>query len=343
MLPYCEVPQINLNLRLSTECMLDVMQLEQCGLIRITGWSSPAARPSLEQLVLVVNKRSLPFLCAYSYLRPDVVRLAGPDNLWDFGIEYIFAEEAIDSLEIRLPTGCVFRKHGLNFPIRNPHYGGLRGVREVLGRDQIYGSGPPSKEVSDEVKRITAHLSGSVLDFGCGAGALVTYFRSRGIEAQGIELERLRNHVCDEVLPYVRFYDGSSTLPYDDKSFDHVSCIEVLEHVEGYETAVTEIARVARRSAVFTVPDISAIPLLHKHNVVPWHLLELTHVNFFTQLSLDRLLRRSFCNVTFARSGSGSINGTLYWTGLVAFASSHSVGSSVATECRPFPLSFGVF
>jgi len=321
VLLYCGVPQISLNLRPSAECVLEVMQLEQCGLIRITGWSSPAARPSPEQLVLVVNKCSLPALCTYRYLCPDVARLAGPNNLWGFGIEYAFAEATIDSLEIYWPAGRMFSREGLNFPITNPHYGSLRGVREVLGRHQIYGSGPPSQEVNEEVKRVTAHLSGSVLDFGCGAGALVAGLRTRGVQAQGIELERLRNHVRDDLLPHIRFYDGRFPLPYGDGSFDHVTCIEVLEHVEDYETAVRESARVARRSAVFTVPDISAIPLLHKHSVVPWHLLEGTHVNFFTQPSLDCLLRRSFHEVTFARVGAGSINGTQYWTSLVACAS----------------------
>jgi hypothetical protein len=45
--------------------------------------------------------------------------------------------------------------------------------------------------------------------------------------------------------------------------------------------------RLASEALLITVPDMSAIPRGFPHGVVPWHLLEATHINFFTQHSLE--------------------------------------------------------
>ena len=55
--------------------------------------------------------------------------------------------------------------------------------------------------------------------------------------------------------PHVTYYDGTR-LPFDDKSFDHVLCVEVLEHVPNPESMLSDIHRVLRPggSLVLTVP-----------------------------------------------------------------------------------------
>jgi hypothetical protein len=82
---------------------------------------------------------------------------------------------------------------------------------------------------------------------------------------------------------------------------------------------VKEIARLASEQAIFTVPDISAIPVGFRHSVVPWHLLEGTHVNFFNQTSLHQLLKPFFAEVEFGRIGACAINDSRFFTSLVAF------------------------
>ncbi len=49
--------------------------------------------------------------------------------------------------------------------------------------------------------------------------------------------------------------------------------------------------RVARRCVLISVPNIGVIPSMSRHLVVPWHVLEATHVNFFTEDILSRYLR----------------------------------------------------
>ncbi len=80
----------------------------------------------------------------------------------------------------------------------------------------------------------------------------------------------------------VRLYDGTS-IPFPDGAFDTVMALEVLEHIPHWETVLQEMLRVARRCVLVSVPNIGAIPGMSRHLVVPWHLLEATHVNFFTR------------------------------------------------------------
>ena len=81
---------------------------------------------------------------------------------------------------------------------------------------------------------------------------------------------------------------------------------------------LAELARVARGQVLLTVPDLSAVPALFRHGVVPWHLLEGTHLHFFNQTSLAHELRALFRSVTFLRAGEQFVNGTRFYTSVVA-------------------------
>lgn len=200
------------------------------------------------------------------------------------------------------------------------HYDGLLTTDKVLGREHIYGFGPPSPIVAPDVLDLVAGLSGRVLDFGCGSGALVAALRGRGVEAFGIELDRgpIRETLKPEAAPFVTLYDGRMPSPFEDGSFDAVVCSEVLEHIPAYEEAVAEMARLTRDRLVITVPDAAAIPLGTRHQLVPWHLLESTHVNFFNQRSLHALLAPHFGRIDSGRISPCALNDTSFFISLVA-------------------------
>jgi 2-polyprenyl-3-methyl-5-hydroxy-6-metoxy-1,4-benzoquinol methylase len=191
-----------------------------------------------------------------------------------------------------------------------------------MHREQMYGSGLPARGYNQELGLLASGLTGRVLDFGCGLGPLVAMLRERGTEAEGLEIDRpaIASALADEVRPYIRLYDGTFPAPFEAGSFDWVICSEVLEHIPDYRAAITEIARIARQGLILTVPDMSAVPMLHKHNVVPWHLLESTHVNFFTQRSLAATLQPHFTQLDFLRICRGIVNDTNYWTSLAVIA-----------------------
>jgi SAM-dependent methyltransferase len=203
-----------------------------------------------------------------------------------------------------------------------PPYGHLHTETRVLGRDGIYGFGPPVPHVSPEVLALAESLPPPVLDFGCGAGALVVALRRAGVEAFGLELDdaRIREHLLEEARPFVTLYDGALPAPFRDGQFASAACCEVVEHIPNPASVVQEIARLARGTILITVPDMSAIPRGFHHGVVPWHLLESTHVNFFNQHSLEHLLRPLFRRAEFFRLGLVQCDRLQYFTTLAAMA-----------------------
>ena len=88
-----------------------------------------------------------------------------------------------------------------------------------------------------------------VLDLGCGMGGLVVALRQAGARAVGLEPNRAYGAICQLraaryglALPFVTA--TGEGLPFPDRSFDLVVCLDVLEHAESLELTLAEIARV---------------------------------------------------------------------------------------------------
>jgi SAM-dependent methyltransferase len=171
----------------------------------------------------------------------------------------------------------------------------------LLHRENIYGSGPPIEEAGVEVSNLLhAYLpaGASVVDVGCGAGAYGPPLIAAGHDWLGLEANA---HCCEILtrrgLPFRKVDLDSPRLPCNDAEYDSAICIEVLEHTKAPETFAAEIARIIGGRALFSVPNMELLPYLHDWRVVPWHLLEGDHKNFFTRASLRALLSRHFRNV----------------------------------------------
>jgi 2-polyprenyl-3-methyl-5-hydroxy-6-metoxy-1,4-benzoquinol methylase len=187
--------------------------------------------------------------------------------------------------------------------LRERHYGDVvhPGRAEVLHREDIYGSGPPVEQPSSEaLALVLSYLppKSSIVDVGCGAGAFGPGLIKEGHEWLGLEV----NDRCLELLerrklPHRKLKGTTAQFPCDDCEFDHAICIEVLEHVEDIASFLGEIARIISGRALFSVPNMEVLPLLKDWEVVPWHLLEADHKNFFTRTNLRNLLGRYFSQV----------------------------------------------
>jgi 2-polyprenyl-3-methyl-5-hydroxy-6-metoxy-1,4-benzoquinol methylase len=171
----------------------------------------------------------------------------------------------------------------------------------LLHRENIYGSGPPIEEAGVEVSNLLhtyLPADASVVDAGCGAGAYGPPLIAAGHDWLGLEANA---HCCEILtrrhLPFRKVDTESARLPCGDTEYDSAICIEVLEHTKDPETFAAEIARIIRGRALFSVPNMELLPYLHDWRVVPWHLLEGDHKNFFTRASLRALLSRHFRNV----------------------------------------------
>jgi 2-polyprenyl-3-methyl-5-hydroxy-6-metoxy-1,4-benzoquinol methylase len=138
-----------------------------------------------------------------------------------------------------VPTGNTYDKYGSTNPVVRRLMAGFEATLEEL---------------------FTRAAPLSVLDVGCGEGVLTERWARKldpqpvvGIDLEdpklGAEWERRRR----ENLSFTSF-DGSTRLPFGDGEFDLAAAIEVLEHVPDPEQTVAEMARVARRHLLVSVP-----------------------------------------------------------------------------------------
>ncbi len=302
---------------------LDHLHIDASGLLRLEGWCRDALAED-QSPVLSLDGRVVPLLRHFRFRRTDV--LPFPDSpVMQTGAawEYLIVEQpagSLHSIELRLPDSGVSLEFKADTRFVLPHYSELFASEQVFHREEIYGSGPPNRVVHADVWELARRLDGPVLDFGCGRGTLVSRLDELGIEAHGLELDSvlLRSEIPAAIAGSITLYDGSFPAPFADQSFRSIICSEVLEHIPDYRAAVADIARIAREKVIFTVPDASAIPLGFRHGLIPWHLLEGTHLNFFSQRSLEILLQPFFRRIEFGRAGPSTVNDTLFYVSLTA-------------------------
>ncbi|HMX30260.1 MAG TPA: class I SAM-dependent methyltransferase, partial [Blastocatellia bacterium] len=116
-------------------------------------------------------------------------------------------------------------------------------------------------QIEDALGTQASQLAGfQSLDIGCGTGATMDHLRKYG-EVQGIDLamiplsfSRRRGHL--------RTMCASATeLPFADESFDLVTALDVIEHLEDDVKGLSEIRRVLKPGApaVIYVPAFQAL------------------------------------------------------------------------------------
>jgi ubiquinone/menaquinone biosynthesis C-methylase UbiE len=157
--------------------------------------------------------------------------------------------------------------------------------------------------VRDIVQSLAAE---SLLDAGCGEGEALAQLRALLPErVVAVDVSAGAVEATGRRLPFVDARQASLyELPFEDRSFDAVLCLEVLEHLKDPETALAELARVSGGDIVISVP--------HE----PWFRLgsmlrgkyvrrlgnHPEHVNHWGPRSLPDLLGRRFEVVTLTRS-----------------------------------------
>jgi 2-polyprenyl-3-methyl-5-hydroxy-6-metoxy-1,4-benzoquinol methylase len=139
--------------------------------------------------------------------------------------------------------------------------------------------------IYDTVATILGPLPrGNVLDVPAGEGALASRLIALGFDVRCCDLypQIFR-------LPGVEIKRGdlSSTLPYEDRSFDNIVCVEGLEHIENPHQAVREFGRLIRPGGhlVVSVPNI-----LNVEERLKWLLYGYTsHFKPLSQAHLSKL------------------------------------------------------
>ena len=115
-----------------------------------------------------------------------------------------------------------------------------------------------------ELDRLPLPANARVLDAGCGSGRtlqeLVDYGEVSGIELDTDAAEMARSRALGEVQ-----VGRLEELPWDDGTFDLITCLDVVEHVPDDVAALAELLRVSRPGGwlLVTVPAYQALWSLH--------------------------------------------------------------------------------
>ncbi|MBT2212405.1 bifunctional 2-polyprenyl-6-hydroxyphenol methylase/3-demethylubiquinol 3-O-methyltransferase UbiG [Actinomadura sp. NEAU-AAG7] len=101
-----------------------------------------------------------------------------------------------------------------------------------------------------------------VLDVGCGGGYTTEFLHQRGSRVCGVDpsakLVAAATRHADDTDRDISYTVGKAEeLPYPDRSFDAVTCVDVLEHVESPALAVREIHRVLDDGGIFLYDTIN--------------------------------------------------------------------------------------
>jgi len=128
--------------------------------------------------------------------------------------------------------------------------------------DRLSRWGEPMSDADQERIKRTLELipedTRTVLDVGCGDGALTNLLLQRGLVVTGLDFSRTAlQHVAGP-----RVVGAVDALPFADRSFDLVLCAEVLEHLpeHAFAAARAEIERVAARWIVVSTPNDEYLP-----------------------------------------------------------------------------------
>lgn len=156
-----------------------------------------------------------------------------------------------------VPTGNSFDKYGSNNPVVRRLMAGFERAADML---------------------IDRAAPDSILDVGCGEGVLTHRWAERLGDTQVVGLDlpdpKLETQWRSRQRPNVRFVAGrADQLPFAADQFDLVTAIETLEHVVDPDRALSELARVAERHLLVSVPRE---PL--------WRALNLARGAYLTQL-----------------------------------------------------------
>jgi 2-polyprenyl-3-methyl-5-hydroxy-6-metoxy-1,4-benzoquinol methylase len=142
------------------------------------------------------------------------------------------------SATAEVPTGNTFDKYGSTNPVVKRLMAGFHATL-----DELWDRAAP----------------GSVLDVGCGEGVLTFQWADRLADGRvvGIDLDdpKLRAEWDKRARANLEFRaEEATSLSFADDEFDLACAIEVLEHVPEPEATLAEMARVARRHLLVSVP-----------------------------------------------------------------------------------------
>jgi len=141
--------------------------------------------------------------------------------------------------------------------------------------------------------------SAKVLDAGCGEGFTVKRLGSQLKQSEifGVDTSEEALNFAKDIAPKMNLKKGNiMQIPFQDSYFDLVLAIEVLEHLENPEKALSELKRVTKNYCIISVPNepwFSWCNILRLKNVVRLGKNK-EHINFWDKNEIVSLANEFF-------------------------------------------------
>ncbi len=130
--------------------------------------------------------------------------------------------------------------------------------------------------------------SSTWLDFGCGMGGLVQYALTQGLGAQGFDQGTAAMRARAAGIPII----DSRQLELGEGTYDIVTAIEVLEHVEEPLRVLEQIRRLLRPGGLFFYTTGNAEP--YRNRLLDWaYVVPEIHISFYEPTTMEIALRRT--------------------------------------------------
>ncbi len=170
-------------------------------------------------------------------------------------------------------------------------------IRQSVFRDtkHLYATYPADIVARPLIAFTKKYAGRTILDLGCATGNYCVHLSKLGYTMVGADINPEYVRIARERGVDARVI--GDRVPCEDASCDTVLLSEVLEHVEHPEPLLAEARRIARMNVLITTPHSGDIALLQRQGLLYEHFADLDHRNFFTQESLEHLLRGTFPRV----------------------------------------------
>ncbi|MBK7256633.1 MAG: class I SAM-dependent methyltransferase [Ignavibacteriae bacterium] len=170
-------------------------------------------------------------------------------------------------------------------------------IRASVFRDttRLYLEYPQHIVAPPLIRFVRKYASGRILDLGCATGNYCLHLKGLGYDIAGADIQP--EYVRIAKSRGVEAFLIENGVPLPDRSFDTVLLFEVLEHLPDPAAVLREARRLCRGTVLLTTPHSGDIDALRAQGLLFEHFADMDHKNFFTQESLETLLRAEFTNV----------------------------------------------
>ncbi|MCZ7557103.1 MAG: class I SAM-dependent methyltransferase [Bacteroidia bacterium] len=173
----------------------------------------------------------------------------------------------------------------------------------------IFGEQAFSAVSNSKMYHIRRHAGRVILDVGCGPGQYIEALTAEGRIVDGVEINTV---LRSQAMRY-----GRTIFNYDIEKgelqkipagvYDTVLCLDVLEHVVNPESTLKEMARIAKRNVIISVP-LATPSEIELHGLLYSSYKDPTHLRYYTihELKGD-LANAGFKNILIVPTYSVSV------------------------------------